>query len=141
MIENFVVPELTAIHGIQLNERFRNLWWCQDGAPAHRSLRARETLRHYFGDRIVGLGHDIEWPPRSPDLTPCDFFLWGFVKSKVYVTPPQSIDDLSNRIRAAIRDIPADMIRRSVRSMLSRAELCIRKNGFHIEGRSGLEYQ
>jgi hypothetical protein len=28
------------------------------------------------------------WPPRHPDLTPCDFFLWGFVKEAVYVRPP-----------------------------------------------------
>ena len=27
-----------------------------------------------------------EWPARSPDLTPCDFFLWGWLKEQVYST-------------------------------------------------------
>jgi len=24
------------------------------------------------------------WPPRSPDLKPCHFFLWGYVKDSFY---------------------------------------------------------
>ncbi|GBN56792.1 hypothetical protein AVEN_23056-1 [Araneus ventricosus] len=29
----------------------------------------------------------LPWAPRSPDLTPCDFSLWGYVKDKVYAPP------------------------------------------------------
>ena len=36
------------------------------------------------GSHIIGLGHGIEWLPQSPDLTPCDYFLWGYLKNKVY---------------------------------------------------------
>jgi hypothetical protein len=37
----------------------------------------------------------LPWAPRSPDLTPCDFFLWGFVKDSVYVSPlPTSIHEI-----------------------------------------------
>ena len=51
------------------------------------------------------------WPPRSPDSTPCDFFLWGYVKDKVYVPPlPASIPELKVRIRTAIEIITADML-------------------------------
>ena len=32
--------------------------------------------------------HLLLWPPRSPDLTPCDVFLWGYVKDNAY--KPQS---------------------------------------------------
>ena len=39
-----------------------------------------------------------EQPPRSPDLTPCDYFLWGHLKSKVYLTPPQDVEELRERI-------------------------------------------
>ena len=28
--------------------------------------------------------HLLLWPPRSPDLTPCDFFLRGYVKDNAY---------------------------------------------------------
>ena len=65
------------------NGLFRDLWWAQDGAPVHGLIEVRGRLNGVFGnDRVIGLGHNVEWPPRSPDLTPCDFFLWGYLKGK-----------------------------------------------------------
>lgn len=95
----------------------------------------REWLAEFFGRRVIALYHDIEWPPRSPDLTPCDFFLWGYIKSKVYVTPPQSIEDLIQRIRTAFENLKEneDLIRRAMRNMLIRTQTCIEKEGAHIE--------
>ena len=52
----------------------------------------RNRLREVFGNRIIGLGHAVEWPPRSPDQTPCDF-LWGYLKNNVYETPPTDPQD------------------------------------------------
>ena len=53
----------------------------QDGSPPHWSRPVRDWLRKKLPNRWVGTGADtdrnIKWPPRSPDLTPCDFFLWG----------------------------------------------------------------
>jgi hypothetical protein len=37
-------------------------------------------------------GH--HWPACSPDLAAPDYFLWGYIKSKVYETHPANIDDL-----------------------------------------------
>jgi hypothetical protein len=52
-------------------------------------------------------------PPRSPDLTPCDFFLWGFVKDSVYVPPlPTSLKELRDQITHALQTITADMLHR-----------------------------
>ena len=48
---------------------------------------------------------DIDWPPRSPDLTPPDFFLWGFLKSKVYANKPKIIEKLIDNIRAEMAAI------------------------------------
>ncbi|KAJ4427421.1 hypothetical protein ANN_25043 [Periplaneta americana] len=45
------------------------------------------------------------WPPRSPDLTTPDFFLWGYLKDKVYATRPQTLDDLKHNITQEIQDI------------------------------------
>jgi len=50
-------------------------------------------------------------PPRSPDATPCEFFLWGYVKYQVYVPPlPASIPELKVRIRTATETNTADML-------------------------------
>jgi len=53
------------------------------------------------------------WPAWSPNLTPCDYFLWGYVKDKVFVPPqPVSIPDLKNRITAAVETITPDLLSR-----------------------------
>ena len=136
MLNDFAIPELVAHYGIQRNEAFRFLWWIQVGAPAHRLIEVRETLQHHFPQRVIAFGHDQEWPPRSPDLTCCDFFLWGYVKSKVYLTPPASLAELRERIIAAMEEIPREMIARSVFAMRTRARKCVANGGGHIEGRS-----
>ena len=80
-----------------------------------------------FGERVVALSHAVEWPPRSPDLTPLDFFLWSYIKCKVYTTPPANLDDLEMRIRNEMDILRQDraMVRRAVNSMTARAELCL----------------
>ena len=81
---------------------------------------------------------DLYWPARSPDLivTPSDFFLWGYLKSKVYVTSPGNMNQLRDRITKEgnqLKDDPG-LIRRVVKTMRSRAQLCLRRNGGHVEG-------
>ena len=73
MINDKIIPELRPIYG----DQFGRIWWFQDGDPAHRPFIVRERLHELFGDHIVALNHDIEWPARSQDLTPCDFFFYG----------------------------------------------------------------
>ena len=70
------------------NGMFQSLWWMQDGAPAHKLLAIRQNLEQAFGNRVVALHHDTEWSTRSPDLTLCDFFLQGYLKSKVFFYAP-----------------------------------------------------
>jgi hypothetical protein len=62
----------------------------QDGAPPHFHREVGKLLNHVLPQRLVGRHWPNEnllllWPPRSPDLTPCDFFLWSYVKDIVYV--------------------------------------------------------
>ena len=109
LLNEFAFPQLVVHFGNQhWEDMFRGLWWVQDGAPAHRLIEVRDRLKvsiskhkvrdRLFGNnRVIGLGHDVEWPPRSPDLIPCDFFLWGYLKDKVFSTSPQNIDVLRQR--------------------------------------------
>jgi len=70
----------------------------------------------------------------SPDATPCDFFLWGYVKDQVYVPPlPASIPELKVRIRTAIETITADMLQTVWNELDYRVDICRITNGAHIE--------
>ncbi|KAJ8262042.1 hypothetical protein GJAV_G00161420 [Gymnothorax javanicus] len=66
--------------------------------------------------RVVALNRPVKWTPRSPDLTPLDYFLWGHLKSKVYVTLPADLDDLERRITAEVELLRSNraMIRHAV---------------------------
>jgi len=52
-----------------------NLWFQQDGRPAHYSRATRDVLNRLFPGRWIGRGGPVEWPPRLPDVTLLDFWL------------------------------------------------------------------
>jgi hypothetical protein len=106
-----------------------------DGAPAHFTLNVRHFLNVSYGPQWIGRGGPTAWPPRSPDLNSCDFYLWGYMKSMVYRTAVNTQDDLLNRIMLAAERIRNDQdeLARVSRSLLRRANACIRANGGHFE--------
>jgi hypothetical protein len=61
----------------------QSLWFQHDGAPAHCGEDVRQWLNATYPGRRIGHGGPIAWPPRSPDLTRMDFFLWGHLKEQV----------------------------------------------------------
>ncbi|KAJ4451131.1 hypothetical protein ANN_02571 [Periplaneta americana] len=70
----------------------QHIHFLHDGAPAHFSRMARGYLDRRFPDRWIGRGGPIAWPPRSPDLNPLDFYLWGHLKSLVFFKHPVYIN-------------------------------------------------
>jgi hypothetical protein len=62
----------------------------------HRDVTA--YLDNTFPDRWIGRRGSVEYPPRSPDLTPTDFFLWGYLKDVVYSTKPATLQKLHQEI-------------------------------------------
>lgn len=84
--------------------------------------------------RWMGRGSpNLPWPPYSPDLTPCDFFLWGWIKERVYRTQPENLDDLQARIQQAFLDLPQDMIDRAMDSYERRLRRCVQVEGRSVE--------
>ncbi|KAJ4436416.1 hypothetical protein ANN_19049 [Periplaneta americana] len=57
--------------------QLRQLWFQHDGAPAHYAFAVRNCINERFPYRWIGRSGSVQGPPRSPDLTPMDFFLWG----------------------------------------------------------------
>ena len=65
-------------------ENIGNIWFQQDGATCHTAEATLDVLRPVFEDRIISRSADVVWPPRSCDLTPSDYYLWGAFKDKSY---------------------------------------------------------
>lgn len=111
----------------------RRMWMQQDGAPPHNVDEARNFLNVQFPNRWIGRGGPIGWPARSPDLTKCDFFLWGFIKNKVYLSPPTTVDDMRNRIIRAFSEITPQILASVDQEFKKRIRLCVQQNGRHFE--------
>ena len=86
-------------------EDIDNIWFQQDGATCHTAEATLDVLHSVFEDRIIRRRTDVVWPPRSCDLTPLDYYLWGAVKDKCYADKPETIDALKDNIREAIGEI------------------------------------
>ncbi len=127
MLETFFFPQIA-----YLPER-DELIFMQDGAPPHFSKAVRDWLDGTFPEHWIGRRGPIEWPPRSPDLTPLDFSVWGFVKEKVYQTSHNDLDSLKNGIRQAFELITPDMVERCLIEFTQRLEKCMEVLGDHIE--------
>ncbi|KZC13395.1 hypothetical protein WN55_06048 [Dufourea novaeangliae] len=91
-----------------------------------------QFLQRKFPGRVVSKNGDIDRPPRSPDLTPPDFFLWGYLKRKVYASKPQTIDELKANIRAEIIAIPPEMLETVMENAAKRAHFALANKGGHL---------
>jgi hypothetical protein len=111
-------------------EEIASAWFQQDGAPAHCSRVSMNHLSHYFGERLITKGL---WPPRSPDLSPPDYFLWGYLKDKVYSNNPQTIQALKDNIVAEVNNISPLLLHKVITSLAQRAEMCFLANGMHFQ--------
>lgn len=112
----------------------RRMWLQMDGAPAHYGRNVREWCQNNYPDRWIGRGGAIAWPARSPDITPCDFFLWGHLKSLVYNTIPiANVHELRQRLNAALDTITVPMLQRVQENIVRRLNLCIEMDGGHFE--------
>ncbi|GFV23057.1 uncharacterized protein TNCV_5101541 [Trichonephila clavipes] len=107
MITNFFIPELN-------NHDVQELWFQQDGATCPTAHATIDLLKDTFGDRLISRFGPVNWPPKSCDLTPLDYFLWGYVKSLVYADKPQTFDHLEDNIRRVIADIRPQMLEKVI---------------------------
>ena len=74
------------------------------------------------------------WPARSPDITPLDFFLWGYVKTNVFKSEIKDIDDLKTKIIEAVASVRPQMLANTWKEVKSRLEMLAENGGRHVEG-------
>jgi len=134
MLDSFFLP--------QLRRRQCSLhaqWFQQDGARPHTTPEVLEFLHSKFQHCIVS-NHfpqqfqcGFSWPPCSPDLNPCDYFLWGYLKDKVFSSAPRTLPELKERIKESCAQVTRGMLTRVVQNFVLRLQAVWESQGAHIE--------
>jgi len=86
-----------------------------------------------FPNRWIGRDGPTAWPPRLPDINPLHFFLWGYVKDKVFLTPVPDITNLKARIADAFATITKDMLENTWREIDYQLDVLRATKGAHVE--------
>jgi hypothetical protein len=113
---------------LEVNER--NAWFQQDRATRHSARKTMVLLRQFFGEKLISKGL---WPPRSPDLSPPDFFLWGHLKVHVYDSNPHTTEDMKANISEPVASINQRTLRRVAQNKAERVNACIQENHGHFQ--------
>ncbi|GBL78223.1 hypothetical protein AVEN_217354-1, partial [Araneus ventricosus] len=111
----------------------RNVWFQHDGAPPHKVSSVQQYFRDTFQQQVIWYDGCVEWPPRSPDMKRLDFFLWGYIKQRVYATPHSTLQELRNRITDACASMSPVMLYNVHREVQSRVQMCIVAEEHHFE--------
>lgn len=111
------------------------IWYQQDGAPAHNARDVITYLNGRFNNKVIATNTPVQWPARSADLTPLDFYLWGTLKNKVYGSNfnYNNVEELREAVTEAINGINRNTLRKVTGSVVKRCQLCLANNGQHFE--------
>lgn len=101
----------------------------QDSAPSHTS---KKTLA-YIRNEGVNFVQPSQWCPNSPDLAPCDFFLWGYLKTMICQQKVDTIKKLKKLILRAVQKVPLNLVHRALKSWPKRCRQCYYNKGKHFE--------
>ncbi|GBM48729.1 hypothetical protein AVEN_193428-1 [Araneus ventricosus] len=86
----------------------------------------QQYIWYTLQQQVIGYGDCVEWPPRSPDLNPLDFFCVG-------IHLPPTLQELRNRITDACASVSPAMLYNVQRELQSRVQMCIVSEGHHFE--------
>jgi hypothetical protein len=129
MLHTLLEPELQ-----RLGVETQTLCFQPDGATAHTARNAMRVLTDMFPARVISQRGTTEWPARWPDLNACDFFLWGYLTSKVYEKKPRTRVDLKQNIRDKVAAISPTMLQRAMQDFQKCSQECVDNNGHHLTG-------
>ena len=124
---------IPAVEAMYPNKDFT---FVQDSAPSHRANQVQNFLKQKLKSRFV---KNTDWPPKSPDCNPLDYYFWDRVQEKVYdgryCYPFATIDELKRRIRDVWDECATDLpqIRKAMKQFLPRLEAVDAKEGGSIK--------
>ena len=126
MINDFLIPKVNEMNVI-------DPYFQQDGATCHTTRLNMGILRQTIPGRLISRFGDVEWPARSPALSPLDYFLWGYLKGKAYRNKPTNVTQLEAAIEEEIQSIGQEMLTGAMNKLRHGAEICVQSGGQHLK--------
>ncbi|GFX89523.1 mariner Mos1 transposase [Trichonephila clavipes] len=99
----------------------------QDNAPAHSAL----SVKRFLAKHSIPV---LEHPPYSPDLAPCDFYLFPKVKSPLKGTRFESEEAVKKKAARVLKELTKDDFQHCFQQWKIRTERCRDREGVYIEG-------
>ena len=91
--------------------------------PLSGELKLDIVKQYYGNDRSL-----------TKTLNPCDYYFWGFLKSRVYSDPvPQTTEQLKQNIRREVRRIKQTTVSSAVDNLLVRIQNLVFQKGSWFE--------
>ncbi|KAJ3665544.1 hypothetical protein Zmor_001035 [Zophobas morio] len=90
-------------------------------------------LQEFYGDRIISQNLNPEWPARSPDLTPLDYSIFGWMKDNIYKHRLHTLEELMDAIIHCCQNIDVVMLENIFENKKRRVALCLQQNGEHFQ--------
>jgi hypothetical protein len=117
---------------------FHAQWFQKDGARPHTIPDVLEFMHSKFQHRIMTkrfpqqIQCGFSWPPCRPDLNPCDYFLWGYLKGKVFSSAPRNLPELKERMKESCAQVTRGMLTRVLQKLVLRLQAIRESQGSHI---------
>lgn len=123
VLKEHLLPHATRLYGDQ--------FYCfqQDSAPSHKAKRTQAWCEENLPDFIPAL----EWPSASPDLNPLDFFVWGYMLSKLGSTKGLKLEEFKQRLIKIWDEMDQNMVRAACNSFFKRLRATVKGKGERIE--------
>ncbi|GFS95150.1 uncharacterized protein TNCV_2704971 [Trichonephila clavipes] len=118
-LDRFNVYQLLYTANLQCDEAH---FWLNGYVNKAAAFGVKLIHKYTFGGRLISRFGPVNWPPRSCDLTPLYYFLWGYLKSLVYADKPQTLDHFEDNIRRVIADIRPQMLEKVIENWTSRLD-------------------
>ena len=134
LLKNKFVPALR-----KRAANMQNVWFMQDGATAYTSNIVLDYLHEIFGDKVLSRRYPEvkncgqSWPAHSPDLNPCDYFLWGYLKACAYRPKQLDTDMLLRNIKGEVKKISQETCRHVIKNFILRIRQGKLLKGRHLE--------
>ncbi|GFW87737.1 transposable element tc3 transposase [Trichonephila clavipes] len=122
------------ISNLQARQCLSRIIFMQVGAPPHITSCVKDVLKHRFKEeRVISRQFLQLCPPRSPDLNPCDFWLWGHLRQLVSCDQPRTLSNLKDCIYRHVLNISHNTLRSTVEHAMLRFQIVAENDDHHVE--------